>query len=748
MKLRVILGKNTIICFVVLLSYLSSVLPGRAEQEQRLVPISVPTQMEKESEKQDQNWKQYDGELKHYQQQLAHYHSEGGVLLERNASEEECHQLFERLCRVRKKMDELLEKNRPVGEEGYLFWHSGGSSSTKMTLSELIYTFASHEAVYLIPEGCGEVEIQLVAQAPIPKALWPQMVEAILEEHGFSIRSLNPYMKQLVCVSEIRGTSRGVLGGGLGVSYLASQLQSFRVIDPQAQVGWLVPLHEIEWVNSGMRRGVRDFNSHAVEEMYPGGERNAWMDQFRLRMHPLEGDGTSSFALLIGRASDILSFGSLKELVCREKEKELASRCESWMVLPVQHLPLIEAQNVLNHHRIRICIRSLCGELDGVSSPGERRECWLLQGEGNSVEEAHALLLHLEQELCKQKSATREQYVYTCQHRTSQELYDILNDWIKEQKIHGVAAIMRGDQGKLLIQTDATTYDELIHLIRAIDLPQTMVRLDVLFFERKLKQSQQAGWKEWHGGALPTPQEGSLGHAPHAPHAPWGISFHQHVLSLMFEVPELLLKGIYHTMLLNQEMQLSAAPSVITANGVQAEICMADEISILTGTWSEEGSKKVHKQFVRENVGLNLKMTPYVCSSSGKGANRVRLDLDLQFNHVNRNENDRPDISRRSINNQVTLDDGETMIFGGIRRKEHEQRVHKIPLLGQLPVLGVLFQYREEVEQEVEMCMAITPHIVSHRCEESEEPWRPDRLPEIEEVLDLGHIAKELSFFE
>ncbi|PMR70573.1 type II and III secretion system protein [Halomonas heilongjiangensis] len=148
--------------------------------------------------------------------------------------------------------------------------------------------------------------------------------------------------------------------------------------------------------------------------------------------------------------------------------------------------------------------------------------------------------------------------------------------------------------------------------------------------------------------------------------------------------------------------QTISQPRVITANQRTAVIKQGQEIPYQEATSS--GATNV--QF-KEAV-LSLEVTPQITPD-----NRIIMDLvinndtiaDQVFGGV-------PAIDTNQIETQVLVDNGETVVLGGILTTEELTRLAKTPFFGDLPVLGRLFRYNESSNQKVELLVFITPRIL------------------------------------
>jgi type IV pilus assembly protein PilQ len=149
-----------------------------------------------------------------------------------------------------------------------------------------------------------------------------------------------------------------------------------------------------------------------------------------------------------------------------------------------------------------------------------------------------------------------------------------------------------------------------------------------------------------------------------------------------------------------------SSPRVITANQKQATILQGTEIPYTESASS--GATTV--QF--KNAVLSLKVTPLVTPD-----NRVILDIDVADDTVGSNVTTAqggsvPSIDTREITTQVLVNDGQTVVLGGILETVKTRSADKVPLLGDIPVLGYLFKTTTNINNKTELLIFLTPKIL------------------------------------
>jgi general secretion pathway protein D len=123
--------------------------------------------------------------------------------------------------------------------------------------------------------------------------------------------------------------------------------------------------------------------------------------------------------------------------------------------------------------------------------------------------------------------------------------------------------------------------------------------------------------------------------------------------------------------------------------------------------------------FTRAQYGINISVTPNIHMVSEEEfflnpENYIYLQTDITFDTIVPGANpQRPDVIRRHITNEVSIPDGQTVVIGGLRRKNTEDRWDAIPFIGELPGLGKLFSETRLHDDDTEMFIFLTPKIIS-----------------------------------
>ena len=152
-------------------------------------------------------------------------------------------------------------------------------------------------------------------------------------------------------------------------------------------------------------------------------------------------------------------------------------------------------------------------------------------------------------------------------------------------------------------------------------------------------------------------------------------------------------------------------PRIITANQREGYIRQGKEIGYVTITGGAGGQATPNVQF--KDVLLELRVTPTITNDG-----RVFLNLNVKKDEVERyielaDYGTVPEISKREINTAVLVEDGQTVVIGGVYEFTDRSSISKVPFLGDVPFLGNLFKKKGRLKDKAELLIFITPKVLS-----------------------------------
>ncbi|RUM75243.1 MAG: type II secretion system protein GspD [Sulfurovum sp.] len=152
-------------------------------------------------------------------------------------------------------------------------------------------------------------------------------------------------------------------------------------------------------------------------------------------------------------------------------------------------------------------------------------------------------------------------------------------------------------------------------------------------------------------------------------------------------------------------------PSVLCTNNKEATIEVGQTQSIITqAQQSTQGQGNIVNNYAREDIGITLKVKPRLSSN-----NKVTLEVEAEIEDIVPGSNassDRPTTTKRKVTTSAIVNNGETIILGGLIKSSGGKNSTKVPILGEIPLLGNLFKSDANSEQQINVVIYLTPYIV------------------------------------
>jgi type II secretory pathway component GspD/PulD (secretin) len=169
----------------------------------------------------------------------------------------------------------------------------------------------------------------------------------------------------------------------------------------------------------------------------------------------------------------------------------------------------------------------------------------------------------------------------------------------------------------------------------------------------------------------------------------------------------------------NGKARVLANPRITTLSGRTATIRAGDTISILTTVGGGTGTVAT-TQLESFQTGVTLDITPIITN-----AGELSVALHPIVNSLTGFINGVPQISTRDTQTTVHLRDNETLVIGGLIEENIQHTESKIPLLGDLPLIGRVFRNENTTSTRNELIIVVTPHVISLDSPTTSNPARP-----------------------
>lgn len=174
-------------------------------------------------------------------------------------------------------------------------------------------------------------------------------------------------------------------------------------------------------------------------------------------------------------------------------------------------------------------------------------------------------------------------------------------------------------------------------------------------------------------------------------------------------LPSAALQAAIYAQVQKGEGRIISRPRVAAQSGATAKIITGDALPILTAI-TLSGVNGVSQQVQYVNVGVTLQIAPRVSSDGFVTSNIYGV-----VSSVTGYSQGYPTISQREAETSVSVRDGETFVIGGLTQENVLTSKSKVPLLGDIPLVGSAFRVEKTTRAKTELYIVITPRIVRHR---------------------------------
>ncbi|HAI3258656.1 TPA: type II secretion system secretin GspD [Escherichia coli] len=158
----------------------------------------------------------------------------------------------------------------------------------------------------------------------------------------------------------------------------------------------------------------------------------------------------------------------------------------------------------------------------------------------------------------------------------------------------------------------------------------------------------------------------------------------------------------------NNKNDILATPSIVTLDNKLASFNVGQDVPVLSGSQTTSGDN-VFNTVERKTVGTKLKVTPQVNEGDA-----VLLEIEQEVSSVDSSSNSTlgPTFNTRTIQNAVLVKTGETVVLSGLLDDFSKEQVSKVPLLGDIPLVGQLFRYTSTERAKRNLMVFIRPTII------------------------------------
>ena len=383
----------------------------------------------------------------------------------------------------------------------------------------------------------------------------------------------------------------------------------------------------------------------------------------------------------------------------------------------------------------------------------ERTNSLVIKGERYTVARVKQLVSQLD--VPANRSGTIK--VVRLAHSDATKMAEILNSLVKERKSGEsggmVEVSVQADDAinALVIRADPANMIDIMDIIDSLDVRRMQVLIEAAIVEVTADFSRQLGSELALGSASSsttplglTAPSGTLAQILQGlaitgqPSAPTSLGDAPLIAGGRLDATGTSFAFIIKALAANGDVNLLSTPSITTMDNEEAKIVVGQNVPFRTGSTvtGSQGTTNPFTTIQREDVGLTLEVTPHINSD-----NLVRLLIHQEVSEVDASSlsgigsQAAADLitNKRTIDTTILVEDNEVIILGGLIRDKETQGESRVPVLGSIPGLGMLFRNRTTSTEKQNLMVFLRPTVLKNQADIAEATERKfNRVFELE----------------
>jgi len=340
----------------------------------------------------------------------------------------------------------------------------------------------------------------------------------------------------------------------------------------------------------------------------------------------------------------------------------------------------------------------------------------ILMATGNAYYTFGDVVVVMRQEL-EESRREFETRVYELKYADASELAESLQGLLSPNARIKILNPISTEPVRYMLVSDRRENHQLVEdIISNVDLPPRQIAISVKFIETNISGEDKLGI-DWNKivetkltGAIPptggteAPAFGNL--SAYSSWPPGKNSFTLGTLTISEAT------AVLNYLQREGKSRLLSDPTVTTSDGKEARISVSTSIPIQTINRFSEGAviQDIVTYEYRE-VGISLNVTPRV-NKEGRITLVCKPTVEEITGWVGPENNQQPITTKRSVETEVVVADGATLVIGGLYKEAKIENVSKVWLLGSIPILGHLFRHKTTTDNKTDLMIFITPQII------------------------------------
>lgn len=269
------------------------------------------------------------------------------------------------------------------------------------------------------------------------------------------------------------------------------------------------------------------------------------------------------------------------------------------------------------------------------------------------------------------------------------------------------------DTRRLIIVTDEATNENIKSIIASLDQPKPQVLINVVFVQVTHGNDLDLGTEASYTGRI----------AVNGSPDPIGTASTKFGLAAAAADPTTYggfykiigknLDATLHALAAVNKTEILSRPSILTRSSQQATIMVGQSVPIITNSRVSDTTNTTINTVQYQDIGIILRVTPFITAEG-----LVEMIVSPEISSLSAttvpisNTVNSPVIDKRSADTVVVTPSDQTVVIGGLISTQTTDRENKVPILGDIPILGYAFKRKVKADTKTELLIFLTPHVV------------------------------------
>ncbi len=297
--------------------------------------------------------------------------------------------------------------------------------------------------------------------------------------------------------------------------------------------------------------------------------------------------------------------------------------------------------------------------------------------------------------------------------------------------LKGKVDINYDEQTNSLVVTAKQRYwEDIIDLISELDIVRGQIFLDIQILEITLDESTKFGLElgaekalrlhEWGTGDKKDELTGQINA---------NLLLSQEISGFNYTLMTTEFMALIHALMDENKVRVLSRPAILTRDNQEATLTRGrripylESVSYTSSTGSNQNNQgniytgqPLYNYDFLDDVGVSVTITPHIAKTEATEGGKRTIGLDITeiraSNFLGFTEFNAPLTEDSTVSAYIDVEEGRSILIGGMIKSKQQNKEKKLPLLGSLPLVGKLFKQTETVVEDSEIVMIITPHIV------------------------------------